>query len=269
MSRFISLTSDFGAHSQGVGMMEGAVLSVCRDANIVHLAHDLPKYGVIAAARAMESVRYFPTGNHVCVCDPGVGTSRRGLICQVKRGDYLIGPDNGVLLPAARMLGGIIDVHEIINSEYMREPVSATFHGRDIFAPVAAHLANGVQISQFGPDVDPVTLIRAPYGEAHRRANSLEGKIIQINGYGSINLNVTHSQWEEFGVREGCEITVQLTEAHLLKIPVARTYGDVPEGRAVIIKDDYGRVEIAKNLGSFANQYPVSIGDDVKITFDP
>ncbi|MFF2127954.1 S-adenosyl-l-methionine hydroxide adenosyltransferase family protein [Streptomyces olivochromogenes] len=267
MRKFISLTSDFGVQTQGVGIMEGTALSIAPDANVVHLMHGLPEFDVVAAARTMETVQYLPVGSHVCVCDPGVGTARRAIICQVGRGDYLVGPDNGVLGPAGRVLGGILAVHEITNRAYMREPVSAIFHGRDIFTPAAAHLANGVPIGDFGPPVDPDDLVTAPYQEAVGEDGRIRGKIIQINRYGSLHLNITHEQWDANGISEGDEILLELTGHEPLKLQVCRTFGDVAEGVCLILKDDYGRVEVAKNLGSFVQQYPVKIGDAVSVVF--
>ncbi|WTW94136.1 SAM-dependent chlorinase/fluorinase [Streptomycetaceae bacterium NBC_01309] len=265
MPKFISLTSDFGVQTQGVGIMEGTALSIAPDANVVHLMHGLPEFDVVAAARTMETVRYLPVGSHVCVCDPGVGTTRRALICHVGRGDYLIGPDNGVLLPATRVLGGIVAVHELTNPAYMRQPVSPIFHGRDIFTPAAAHVANGVPIADFGPAVDPDALVSAPYDEAEVVGTALNGRIIQINRYGSLHLNITHEQWDDRKLTEGDTISLELVGHEPLRLPVCRTFGDVPEGECLILKDDYGRVEVAKNLGSFAQQYPVKIGDSAVV----
>lgn len=265
MRKFISLTSDFGVQTQGVGIMEGTALSIAPDANVVHLMHGLPEFDVVAAARTMETVQYLPVGSHVCVCDPGVGTSRRAIICQTARGDYLVGPDNGVLVPAGRVLGGILAVQEITNRAYMREPVSAIFHGRDIFTPAAAHLANGVPIAAFGPPVDLTDLTTAPYAEAIDEDGCIRGKVIQINRYGSLHLNITHEQWDANGISEGDEICLELAGHDPLKLRVCRTFGDVDEGVCLILKDDYGRVEVAKNLGSFVQQYPVKIGDAASV----
>lgn len=269
MAKFISLTSDFGVQTQGVGIMEGTALSIAPDANVVHLMHGLPEFDVTAAARTMETVRYLPVGSHVCVCDPGVGTDRRAIICAVGRGDYLVGPDNGVFGPAIRILGGVVAVHEITNRAYMREPVSAIFHGRDIFTPAAAHLANGVPITEFGPAIEPANLVVAPYEEAVASEHEVQAKIIQINRYGSLHLNISHELWDELGIAEGDEIWLSLPGREPLRMPVTRTFGDVGKGEYLIMKDDYGRVEIAKNLGSFVEDIPVKVGDEATIVSSP
>ncbi len=263
--KFISLTSDFGKQSQGVGIMEGTAISIAPDARIVHLMHGLPEFQTLAAARTMETVTYLPVGCHVCVCDPGVGTSRKALICEVGRGDHLIGPDNGVLIPGTRMLGGIRRVHEITNPDLMRQPVSPIFHGRDVFVPAAAHLSNGVSIEEFGPLVDSSSLVAAPYGEAVVEESKLKATVIQVNRYGSLHLNVLHEQWDSLGLAERDSMRLALPGGRTLTLPFRRTFGDVEQDHSLILKDDYGRIEIAKNLGSFADEYGIAIGDDISV----
>lgn len=240
--------------------MHGTALSIAPDANIIHLMHGLPGFDVTAAARTMETVRYLPVGSHVCVCDPGVGTARRAMIIQVARGDFLVGPDNGVLLPATRMLGGIVAAHQITNGAYMREPVSPLFHGRDIFSPAAAHLTNGVPIADFGPAVEPASLVAAPYEEARDQENGFAARVIQINKFGSLHLNILHEQWDKRGIVPGDRVCLVLDNHKPLEITVGLTFGDVPEGDLVVMRDDYGRIEVAKNLGAFTDDHPVEVG---------
>src|SRR3989344_1851667 len=123
----ITLTSDFGVQTQGVGAMEAVALGICPEANVVHLMHGLPDFDIIAGSRTMETIAFLPIGIHVCVVDPGVGTKRKAI-----------------------MIGGYEKVFEITNPKYMRQPVSPIFHGRDVFTPAAAHLANGIPIKEFG-----------------------------------------------------------------------------------------------------------------------
>ena len=260
---FISITSDFGVQTQGVGIMEGVALSIAPDANVIHLMHGLPEFDIIAAARTMETVRYLPVGCHVCVCDPGVGTSRKAIICEVGRGDHLIGPDNGVFIPATHLLGGLRRVHQITNPRYMKHPVSPIFHGRDIFIPAAAYLSLGVDISEFGPELAPESLTPSPYNEATIEDNEIHAKIIQINRYGSLHLNILHEVWDGIGISQGRFLTLIIPGLCNLVVPVCQTFGDVPEGQCLILKDDYGRVEVAINLGSFVEKYPAKVGQEV------
>lgn len=260
----VTLSSDFGVQSQGVGAMEAIVFLRAPDAKVIHLMHGLPEFDIIAASRTMETIRYLPCGIHVCVCDPGVGTERRGVAIQVERGDIFVGPDNGIFPAACEMLDGIIAVRELTDDRYHRRPVSPIFHGRDIFASVAGFLAAGVEIEKLGPSVDPHTLQRAPYSEARAEDGRLIATVIQINRFGSLHLNILHEQWDSLGRTLGETITVQ----HPIKkwnvgARYSITFGQVEHGEAVLLKDDYGRVEIACNRSSFVQKYETKIGDEL------
>ncbi len=257
----ITLTSDFGVQSQGVGIMEAVAIELNPNAKVIHLMHGLPDFNLFYAARVIETLNYVPVGFHVCVVDPGVGTKRKPIIIKVGRGDYLIGPDNGVLIPATRFLGGIKRVVEITNEKYMRKPVSPIFHGRDIFTPAAAYLSKGVKMEEFGKELEPETLTKAPYEEAEVRGNEMHAKIISINKFGSLHLNITHGAWDEFDVKPRDSVTLYFKNESL-ETPFVTTFGDVEKGEDLIMKDDYGRIEVALNQDSFAKKYGVNIGDD-------
>jgi len=259
--KIITLTSDFGTQSQGVAIMEAVAIELNPNAKVIHLMHGLPDFDLFYAARTMETLNYIPIGCHVCVVDPGVGTKRKPIIIKVGRGDYLVGPDNGVLIPATRFLGGIKKVVEITNEKYMRKPVSPIFHGRDIFMPAAAYLSKGVKMEEFGEELEPETLAKAPYEEAKIRGNEMHAKIISINKFGSLHLNITHEAWDEFGVKAGDSVTLYFKNDSL-DTPFVTTFGDVEKGEDLIMKDDYGRIEVALNQDSFAKLYGVKIGDD-------
>ena len=261
----ITLTSDFGVQSQGVGIMEAVAAEINPDARTIHLMHGLPDFNIFYAARTMETLSYVPVGFHICVVDPGVGTKRKPIIIQTGRGDYLIGPDNGVLIPATRFLGGIKMAVEITNKKYMRQPLSPIFHGRDIFTPAAACLSKGVKIEEFGKELNVKDLAKAPYEEAIIKNNEIKAKIISINKFGSLHLNIMQSVWDKFDVRLGDNINIILKNKRIIKIPFMTTFGDVGKGNPLIMKDDYGRMEIALNQDSFKKKYKVKIGDDIII----
>jgi S-adenosylmethionine hydrolase len=266
---FLSITSDFGVQTQGVGIMEGAALEIAPNANVIHLMHGLPAFDITAAARTMETVRYLPVGAHVCVCDPGVGTARKAIACEVGRGDFLVGPDNGVLIPATRVLGGLRRIHQITNPQYMRLPVSPLFHGRDIFTPAAAHLVTGVALQDLGPALSANELVLPPYSEATLDGSRINGNVIQINRYGSLHINVLHEMWDRIGISLGATVFLEINGATIAALTVATTFGDVPLGNYVIVKDDYGRVEIAKNQGSFVEDHPALIGQQITLLLPP
>jgi len=257
----ITLTSDFGVQSQGVGIMEAVALDINPEAQVIHLMHGLPDFDLFCAARTMETLNYIPVGCHVCVVDPGVGTNRKPIIIKVGRGDYLIGPDNGVLISATRFLGGIKQAVEITNEKYMRKPVSAVFHGRDIFTPAAAYLSKGVKMEEFGKELNPESLAKSPYDEAIPNNDKMRAKVISINKFGSLHLNITHAAWDEFGVKLRDSVTLYFKN-DTLDTPFVTTFGDVEKGEDLIMKDDYGRIEVALNQDSFAEKYDVKIGDD-------
>lgn len=196
---------------------------------------------------------------------PGVGTKRRAIIIKTKRGDYLIGPDNGALISAAtNILEGCERVVEITNSKYMKQPVSPIFHSRSIFAPAAAYLSIGVPIEEFGKELRPKDLIKAPYGEAIISGNSIGAQVIHINKYGSLHLNILHATWDMFSANKNEILTLQFSEKKI-ELPFAETFGDVAVNTPMILKDDYGRVEVAVNRGSFSKKYGVNVGDKITI----
>ncbi|MAH33122.1 hypothetical protein CL615_01895 [archaeon] len=264
MKKIITLSSDFGVQSQGVGIMESVAYEINPEAHVIHLMHGLPSFDLLYAARTMETLNYVQIGFHVCVADPGVGTKRKPIIIETGRGDFLIGPDNGVLIPATRFLEGIKKVVEITNEKYMRKPVSLIFHGRDIFTPAAAYLSKEAGIEEFGDDINIKDLVKGPYEEAIIGKNEIRAKIISINKFGSLHLNIMHSSWDKFDIKLNDIVKVNFNN-NSIKIPYATTFGDVEMRKPLIMKDDYDRVEVALNQDSFEKKYKVKIGDDIVI----
>lgn len=260
----ITFTSDFGVQSQGVGMMEGAAFNVNPEIKVIHLAHGIPDFDIITGARTLETVSYLPVGFHVCVVDPGVGGKRKCLAIKVKRGDILIGPDNGVLIPAARILDGIEKAVEINNPKYMAPHVSPIFHGRDIFTPAAAWLSRGIKLEDLGPTLNPNELAKAPYEEAIKKDNVIEAKIISINKFGSFHLNITHQLWDEWKLNFQDVVQLEFGD-YKLRLLVVNVFSDVMAGEPLIMKDDYGRIQVSINQGSFADKYPIEIGQKVTV----
>lgn len=258
---FISISTDFGPGNRGLGVMRATILMICPDAEIIDLANDITGFDIAEGAKLLESVFSLPMGYHICVVDPGVGTKRRGIAIETARGDFLIGPDNGVLIPATRFLGGIKKVHQLTNEKYMRLPVSAIFHGRDVFAPATAHLAAGVASSEFGSEVPVKELAPAAYEEALFADGRIEARAILRNRFGSIFLNVRHAEMHKLAT-VGDSLTLTLKD-RTITLPYLRTFGDVPKGEAIILDDDFGRVEIAINQGNFGDMYGVEQGDKV------
>ncbi len=260
---FISISTDFGPGNKGIGVMRAVMLGICPHATIIDLANDITGFDIKQGAKLLEATAYLPIGCHLCVVDPGVGTRRRAIIIQTGRGDFLVGPDNGVLIPATRFLGGIANVYEITNATLMRTPVSPIFHGRDIFAPAAAHLTAGTPIEQFGPSIPPSDLAPAAYEEAVYENGSIDAEVILINAFGSVFLNIMQTEMHKL-CSVGDIVNVHCGEK-TMPVPYQRTFGDVQEGEDVMMDDDFGRVEMAANRGSFAKKYNVKTGDPVTL----
>lgn len=276
--KLITLTSDFEKQSRGVGSMEAVAYEICPDAKVIHLAHGIPDFGITEGANILETIKRSFTGGvgnyHVCVVDPGVGTPRKAIIIKTKRGDHFIGPDNGVLIPAARLLG-IEKVVQITNQKYMRQPVSPIFHGRDVFTPAAAHLASGVAIESFGPEIAIKDLTPPPYEDAKvlmkgkdGKESIIEAQVIHISKFGSLGVNIVASDFDQFPLKlkEKCNVIFKGVKSQTVPMMFATTFGEVPQGNPLIMKDDYGRLEIAVNCGSFAEKYGVKMKDKITIT---
>lgn len=266
MTNFITLTSDFGPGNIGCGAMEAVIFEIAPKARVVHLCHSIRGFDIKEGAKMLEGVARLPKGIHVGVVDPGVGTERRGVLLQTRRGDFLIGPDNGLLRPAADFLGGIEGCFELTNDHYHHKPVSPIFHGRDIFAPVAAHLAGGVSPKEFGPAVDAKSLAPAPYSEGVWQGDTLCCEVIHINENGSVFLNVRAAEFKKI-LKQGENLEI----SHFFEPPGARhrvvgfqwVFGEVLPGEPLILEDDFGRMELAVNQGNFSSTFDVKRGDSL------
>jgi S-adenosylmethionine hydrolase len=263
---FITLTTDFGRQSQGVGMMEAVIAEIAPAARVIHYAHGLDDYDTTSAARVLETVQFIVPAIHVCVCDPGVGTARRPLAILTRRGDVLIGPDNGVLLPALSLLGGAKEVREISNPAIMRQPVSSVFHGRDVFCPAAAHIANGLRFELVGELIETAALGPPPYVDAEHVDGRWMARVIHIDKFGKAHLNISHAEWRALVPSDRCTIDVLIAADRRLAVEHRPTFGDVSPGTVVILDDDDGRPALAVNQGSFAAMYDVQPGEDVVVT---
>lgn len=256
----ITLSSDFGPGNIGCGAMEAAIFEIAPQAKVIHWCHNIHSFDIKEGARNLEGIATIGVGFHVCVVDPGVGTKRRGVAIQTGRGDFLIGPDNGLLRPAAEFLGGVVGAWKLTNANYHRKNISPIFHGRDIFAPVAAHLANGIAPEELGPKIDIQTLVAAPYPEAQWKNGEIDCEVIHINENGSCFLNVRAEEFKKemlFGEK------LSYGARHRVTIFYAKTFGDMPKGDTLILPDDFGRVEIAINQGNFALAFDIKRGDKI------
>jgi S-adenosylmethionine hydrolase len=245
------------------------VLNIIPEALIVDITHEIEKYNIRHGALMLWSaLPYLPVGAHMAVVDPGVGTPRRPIAIETARGDTLVGPDNGLLTPGADRLGGIVRVHLIQNIEYRLPVISSTFHGRDLFAPAAAHLALGVPLESIGPEIDPQELVQIDWPPVVVRDSELESTVIYSDTFGNLKLaGLTADLVAALGPLEhGDILEVRLGGSRRLrKMPWAPTFGDVPEGSHIVLEDSYGRLSIAQNQGSAAESLKVAEGSTVTL----
>lgn len=262
----ITLTTDFGDAAY-TGAMRGAILSVAPQAKLVDISHAVDPHDIQGGAFAMfTAVPYFPEGTvHVGVIDPGVGTERRGIA--IEAGDQiLVGPDNGLLLPAARRLG-IQRIVELAESKYWRDEIARTFHGRDIFGPVAAHLDQGVDLEDLGPRMDLSDLEDLGFGEPTIQEGVWTCEIVNTDPFGNATTNMpgtTVLDEVDFGATAVIEIGGQRLKAGLFE-----TYGQAPGGQPFVTIGSANLAELALREASFAEAYGLEVGDEVKLQFLP
>jgi S-adenosylmethionine hydrolase len=235
---------------------------------VIDITHLVPPGDVRRGAAVLaQTVPYLPAGVHVAVVDPGVGTGRRAIA--VRAGEHVfVGPDNGVLSWAVRGAGGPDLAYELTNSKLWLDPVSATFHGRDVFAPVAARLAGGLDLSAVGGEVDPGTLVTLPEPTRTIRDGGAEGEVLTVDRFGNIQLSVVAADLDRLGVRVGAAITVALGRRRL-SVPYRETFGSVPRGELVAYTDSAGCVALAVNGGNAAQRLGLPPGARVRLTPDP
>jgi S-adenosyl-L-methionine hydrolase (adenosine-forming) len=259
-SPIITLLTDFGLRDPYVAEMKGVILGICSTVNIVDVSHDIEKFNVRLGAFVLASAsRYFPKGTiNVAVVDPGVGTERRGLCIETSRG-FLIGPDNGVLVLAARTQG-IEHIYVIENSGYFLPEVSHTFHGRDVFAPVAAHVANGVNPLNIGPETSKMIVPR--FVKIVKRRKNVTGKVLYVDSFGNAITNITEKDLEGAGLCQESRLRVDGIQARLR---FCSAYGEVEVGEPLALIGSHGFLEISVNQGDASKDFGLKIGDKITL----
>ena len=263
----IGFLTDFGFDG-AAATCRAVILSICPGAQIVDICHTVPKYGVRDGAHILRgALPWFPVGAHLAVVDPGVGTDRRPIVIRTGRGDLLVGPDNGLLLPAADVLGGIAEARTPTDRSYMLPVISSTFHGRDLFAPVTAHLAADPNaFDRIGPLVDPDSLVRLEARAPVVRDGLIETEVAYVDSFGNLRLGVRGTSLADaFGsVADDTLLAVTIGE-HALTAQLARTFGEVALGVAVVYVDSSGDLALAESQGNLAARTRATIGTPVSI----
>lgn len=247
--RTVTFTSDFGLDDEFVGVCHAVIAGIAPDVRVIDLAHG-PRGVRAGAAVLAQAVPYGPDDAvHLAVIDPGVGTERRPVALLAPSGALLVGPDNGLLVDAADALGGVEAAVELRSPAYRLEPVSTTFHGRDLFAPAAAHLASGVPLEDLGPDVDPDGLVRLPEPHVEVATGRLVADVLRTDRFGNVQLAATADQLREadLGTRARVHAGARVHDA-----VVAPTFAAAGEGGVVVHVDSAGRAAVAVRGGSAA-----------------
>jgi hypothetical protein len=227
--------SDYGLADVLVGTCKGVIMGLAPGCPIIDVTHNLPGFDVIRGAEALRhATRYMPERSvYLAVVDPGDKTKRRALAAEVRSGAYLVGPDNGILLPAADALGGIVRAVQLTNPRYQVHPISSTFHGRDVFSPVAAHLAAGADLDDLGEGVTPASMVSLGFPE---------------------DLDLSYDTPLEIGVRD------EVIEARYVE-----TFGTAEDGDLVVVPDSHWRLSFAVNNGNAARALLLSVGEEVRL----
>lgn len=269
---FVSLVTDWGARDPSAAICRGVILGIAPDVLLVDITHDVEKYNVRHGALMLWcALPFLPIGAHVAVVDPGVGTKRRPVALQTARGDYLVGPDNGLLVPGAEQLGGVVRAHVIANTSYRLPVLTSTFHGRDLFSPAAAHLASGVSLDEIGPPIDPSTLVPIDWPASIVGDGQLDATVIYRDTFGNVKLGAVTADLLAAlaGIEHGRKVMVRLGAdfgARMVEMPWAPTFGEVPVGGHLLYEDSYGRLCIAQNQGNAAESLGLAEDTTVRIT---
>ncbi len=259
----ITLTTDFGLTDEYVGTLKGVILSICPTATLVDITHDIPAQDIAAAARIIgNGYTYFPNRTiHLVIVDPGVGSSRSIIALKTPK-HIFIAPNNGVL---SRVLKNEknCDAYLIENSSFFRHNPSHTFHGRDIMGPVAARIAQGLDLSKVGSAIDPSQCIRLPLPRAEISTKCIRGEVIHVDHFGNLQTSITGEDLVSVEYKEKIKITIC---NHVIK-GLQRNYSEVEKGQLVALLDSSNHLEIAERNGSGAASLCCEIGEAVLITF--
>jgi S-adenosylmethionine hydrolase len=261
---FISFLSDFGLQDDFVGTCHGVIKTIAPETQIIDVTHGIPGQQILQGALVLEStLPYLPAGVHLAVVDPGVGSSRRPLALRDAEGRYFVGPDNGLLIRAAE-LAGIEAAHELANPEYALETVSRTFHGRDLFAPAAAHLSLGVPIDELGPPVAVDALVRLDVPRPEFGPGKVGATVLYVDSFGNIALNLSREDVVEVGIVPGTQVELELGGERFYAV-AARTFADARGGDIMLYEDSYGNMSVAISGGDAAEMLHARPGQSLRI----
>jgi S-adenosyl-L-methionine hydrolase (adenosine-forming) len=260
----VSFLTDYGHEDEFVGVCHAVMRGIAPEVPIVDLTHGIPRYGVRQGAIVLRNaLPYVPVGVHVAIVDPQVGTERRGVAVRTGDGRALVGPDNGLLSLAWENCGGVVEAVDVSRSAHRREPVSATFHGRDVFAPVAAHLANGAELAEAGQHVEPDELAVLSLPQAEMREGEVVAHVLLVDRFGNASLDVGHADLAGSGLTLGKPVEIEVRAkgggsgggppaAERFIAIFTQTFADVRPGDVIVYEDSYRMLAVAVNRGDAA-----------------
>lgn len=262
----ITLLTDYGREDEFVGVCHAVIRGIHPGAEIVDLTHGIPRHAVRQGAVVLRnSLPYLPAGVHVGVVDPQVGTERRALALRCADGCILVGPDNGLLSLAWEQARGVVEAVDISRSRHRLEPVSATFHGRDVFAPVAAHLARGEPLAEAGDPLDAAGLVVVELPTARRDGSALVAHAVSLDRFGNVALNASQPDLAGTELALGRTIEVE-SRGERFPARFAGTFADVEPGELILYEDAYRSLAIALNRGDAAATLQVQLDDEVRLS---
>jgi S-adenosylmethionine hydrolase len=265
---FITFLTDFGLEDDFVGTCHGVLKQIAPDTQIIDITHGIrPGHVLQAALMLANTLPYMPAGVHLAVVDPGVGSGRRPLALRDGEGRLYVGPDNGLLVPAADRFGGVVEAHELANPKYALDSVSRTFHGRDLFSPAAAHLSLGVALDQLGPPVDPEELVRLDLPQPEVGQSRIRAVVLGVDRFGNVALNLAREHLDSVSIVPGMRVELAARGNRYYAV-AARTFADAPAGELILYEDSYRNVAIAVSRGSAAAVLGVEEGAEILIQIE-
>jgi len=266
VARPITFLSDYGYADEFAGVCRAVMARIAPDARIVDLTHGLPRHAVRQGAVLLaHSLPYAEPGVHLAVIDPGVGSDRRPVAVRVAEEErLLVGPDNGVLALAIERFGGPLVAVDLESSGFRMHPVTATFHGRDIFAPVAAHLATGAELADAGDPVEPDSLVRVELPDPRLDDGAVVAHALVIDHFGNVGLNVDHERLAGTGLTLGGRVAVDAGGERYVAT-YAQTFADVNPGELIVYEDAYRTLALAINRGDAAGTLDLGVDAEVRL----
>ena len=264
----LSFLTDYGLDDGFVAACHGVAATIAPSVRIIDITHLVTPGDVRRGAAVLaQTIPYLPRGVHVAVVDPGVGTARRGVAVAVGE-SILVGPDNGLLSWAVLRAGGATSAHQLTNGELWLHPLSQTFHGRDIFMPVAAHLAAGTDLTAVGSQIDVADLVMLPAPTSRVHDGEAEGEVMSVDRFGNVQLSITASDADRLGIGFGSSLVVRCGRRQLT-VPYLETFAAVAPGEIVAFTDSAGLISIAVNAGDAAQQLGLPPGAHVRLSTTP